>query len=115
MFVWWSRLRGCFDVGLATTLHVEYHLVHDPGEMPNENLNNFHNTPHRVHMTNVSTSPNHGNPHQMYVPTSSPAMVRIRSNRLNDVGLDVQYHDKYDMGILRKIAKIFIKDLLKLE
>ena len=68
-----------------------------------------------MYMPNVSTSPNHDNPHQMYVPMASPAMVRRRSNRLNGVGLDVQYHDNYDMGILRKIVKIFTRDLLELE
>jgi hypothetical protein len=42
-------------------------------------------------------------------------MVRRRSNRLNGVGLDVQYHDKYDMGILGKIVKNFTRDLPELE
>jgi hypothetical protein len=68
-----------------------------------------------MYMPNVSTSPNHDNPHQMYVPMASPAMVRRRSNRLNGLGLDVQYHDNYDMGILGKIVKIFTRDLLELE
>ena len=42
-------------------------------------------------------------------------MVRRKSNRLNGVGFDVQYHDNYEMGILGKIAKIFIGDLPELE
>ena len=51
----------------------------------------------------------------MYVPTGLPAMVRRRSNRQNGVGLDVQYHDNYDMGILGKIVKIFTRDLPELK
>ena len=73
--------------------------------MPNENPHNVHDPPHKIHMTNVSMNPNHDGPHQVYVPATSSAMVRRRINRLNVVGLDVQYHDKYEMGILRKIVK----------
>ena len=36
-------------------------------------------------------------------------------NRLNGLGLDVQCHDNYDMGILGKIVKIFTRDLPELE
>jgi hypothetical protein len=49
------------------------------------------------------------------VPTASPEMVRRRSNKLNGLGLDVQYHDNYDMGILGKIVKNFTRDRPKLE
>ena len=93
-----SRMRGRYNVGSTTTLHVEGHVVHDLVDMPNENPYNVHDTPHEIHMINVSTSPNHGNPHQMYVPTTSLAMIRRRSIRLNGLGLDVQYHDNYDMA-----------------
>lgn len=75
----------------------------------------FMDPPHKIHITNVSTNPTHDNPNQVYVPTTSLAMVRRRSNRLNGVGLDVQYHAKYEMGILRKIVKILTRDLLELK
>ena len=108
-------MQGRSHVGSTPTLHVKGHVVHDLVEMPNENPRNVHDTPHEIHMTNVSTSPNHDNPHQMYVPTASPAMVMRRSKRLNGVGLDVQCHDNYDMGIIGKIVKKFTRDLPKLE
>ena len=95
-------MRGCSNVGPVTTVHVE---SHDLVEMPIENPHNVHDAPHEIHMTNMFTSPNHDNPHEMYVPTGSPEMVRRRSNRLNDVRLDVQCHDNYDMGILGKIVQ----------
>jgi hypothetical protein len=109
-----SRMRGRSN-GSITILHVEGHIVHDLVDMPNENPHNVNDTPHEIHMTNVSTIPNCDTPHQMYVPRASPAMIRRRSNRLNGVGLDVQYHDNYDMDILRKIVKIFTRDLPELE
>ena len=64
-----SRMRGHSNVGFATTLIVESRVVHDLVEMPNENPHNVYDTPHEIHMTNVSTSPYHDNPHQMHVPT----------------------------------------------
>jgi hypothetical protein len=75
----------------------------------------FMTPPRKLHMTNVSTCPNHDNAHQVYVPTTSLVMVRRGINRLYDEGLDVQYHDKYVMGILGKIVKKFTRNLPELE
>ena len=78
-----SRMQGHSNVGFTATSQPQGHVVHDLVDMPNENSHYVHDTPHEIQMTNVSTIPNHNNPHQMYVPTASPAMVRRRSNRLN--------------------------------
>ena len=113
--LWQSRMRGRCDVGSTIILHVESHVVHDLVEMPNKNPDNVHELPRESYMTNVSTSSNHNNPRQVYVSTTSPAMVMRRSNRLNGVGLDVQYHDNYEMSILGKIVKKFARDFPELE
>jgi hypothetical protein len=76
---------------------------------------NFTDPPHKIHTTNVSRSVNHDNLHQVYVLTTSPAMIRSERNRLNGTGLDVQYHDQYEMGILGKIVKNLTRDLPELE
>lgn len=67
------------------------------------------------YMPNVIASLNHKACYQFDVSTSSLAMLRRISNRLNGVGLYAQHLDKYELGTLRKIVKILTRDLFELE
>lgn len=101
-----SKLQGKHYVVSASTSQVDLPILNELLDMPNVCTS---------HATQMSPSPNHESHSQLYVPTSSTTMARMRSHRLNGAELGVQQYDKHEMGILGKIVKILTRDLLELE